>query len=53
MWVPTELAREAASSLLFDHPGQVFNWGSLRGDEQGLRFAPELLYIGASSTTWD
>ncbi|MER6997740.1 HD domain-containing protein [Streptomyces sp. NPDC000410] len=43
----TELVREAASSLLFDHSRRVFLWGALRGREQGLRFDPELLYVGA------
>ncbi|WP_101257577.1 HD domain-containing protein [Streptomyces barkulensis] len=43
----TELVREAASPLLFDHSRRVFLWGSLRGREQGLRFDPELLYVGA------
>lgn len=43
----TELVREVASSLLFDHSRRVFVWGALRGNEQGLRFAPELLYVGA------
>ncbi|MFI0464196.1 HD domain-containing protein [Saccharopolyspora sp. 5N102] len=43
----TELVRAAASPLLFDHSRRVFLWGSLRGREQGLRFDPELLYVGA------
>ena len=43
----TELVRKAASPLLFDHSRRVFLWGSLRGQEQGLRFDPELLYVGA------
>ncbi|MEU6263027.1 HD domain-containing protein [Saccharopolyspora shandongensis] len=43
----TELVRETASPLLFDHSRRVFLWGSLRGREQGLRFDPELLYVGA------
>ncbi|MFD9727360.1 HD domain-containing protein [Streptomyces sp. NPDC059072] len=43
----TELVRDAASSLLFDHSRRVFVWGALRGREQGLRFDPELLYVGA------
>ncbi|MEV0598465.1 HD domain-containing protein [Streptomyces sp. NPDC050315] len=43
----TELVREAASPLLFDHSRRVFLWGSLRGREEGLRFDPELLYVGA------
>ena len=43
----TELVREAASPLLFDHSRRVFFWGVLRGREQGLPFDPELLYVGA------
>ncbi|MFD7905474.1 HD domain-containing protein [Kitasatospora sp. NPDC059722] len=43
----TELVREAASPLLFDHSRRVFVFGALRGAEQGLEFDPELLYVGA------
>ena len=43
----TELVREAASPLLFDHSRRVFLWGSLRGREQGLSFDAELLYVAA------
>ncbi|SDY89345.1 HD domain-containing protein [Modestobacter sp. DSM 44400] len=43
----TELVREAASPLLFDHSRRVFLWGTLRGNEQGLRFDPELLHPAA------
>lgn len=43
----TELVREVASPLLFDHSRRVFLWGALRGREQGLEFDPELLYVGA------
>lgn len=43
----TELVRDAAAPLLFDHSRRVFLWGSLRGQEQGLAFDPELLYVGA------
>ncbi|MFI9625929.1 HD domain-containing protein [Streptomyces sp. NPDC052042] len=43
----TELVREVASPLLFDHSRRVFLWGALRGREQGLRYDPELLYVGA------
>ena len=41
----TELVREAASPLLFDHSRRVFLFGSLRG--QGLAYDAELLYVGA------
>ena len=43
----TELVREAAAPLLFDHSRRVFLLIPLRGREQGLRFDPELLYVGA------
>lgn len=43
----TELVREAASPLLFDHSRRVFVFGALRGREQGVEFDPELLYVGA------
>ncbi|MGZ0150431.1 HD domain-containing protein [Kribbella sp. WER1] len=41
----TELVRDAASALLFDHSRRVFLFGSLRGE--GLAYDPELLYVGA------
>jgi HD superfamily phosphodiesterase len=41
----TELVRDAASPLLFDHSRRVFLFGALRGD--GLAYDPELLYVGA------
>ncbi|WP_062352053.1 HD domain-containing protein [Herbidospora yilanensis] len=43
----SELVREAATPLLFDHSRRVFLWGSLRGRDQGLSYDPELLYVGA------
>ncbi|MFE7562781.1 HD domain-containing protein [Kitasatospora sp. NPDC057500] len=43
----TELVRETASPLLFDHSRRVFLFGALRGAEQKLDFDPELLYVGA------
>ncbi|TCC53549.1 HD domain-containing protein [Kribbella capetownensis] len=43
----TELVREVAPPLLFDHSRRVFLFGALRGREQGLEFDPELLYVGA------
>ena len=43
----TELVREAASPLLFHHSRRVYLFGALRGREQGLRYDPELLYVGA------
>ncbi|NUR95301.1 MAG: HD domain-containing protein [Kribbellaceae bacterium] len=41
----TELVRDAASPLLYDHSRRVFLFGSLRGE--GLTYDPELLYVGA------
>ena len=38
----TELVREAATPLVFDHSRRVFLWGTLRGREQGLTVDPEL-----------
>ncbi|MGB9036403.1 MAG: HD domain-containing protein [Paeniglutamicibacter sp.] len=43
----TELLREVATELVYHHSRRVFVFGSLRGQEQGLDFDPELLYIGA------
>ncbi|MFI5690904.1 HD domain-containing protein [Kribbella sp. NPDC051586] len=41
----TELVRDVASPLLFDHSRRVFLFGALRG--QDLEFDAELLYVGA------
>lgn len=43
----TDLLRDVASDLVFDHSRRVFLFGSLRGQEQDLDYDPELLYIGA------
>ncbi|MFJ9694750.1 HD domain-containing protein [Kitasatospora sp. NPDC101183] len=43
----TELVRETATPLIFDHSRRVYLFGALRGAEQGLAFDPELLYVGA------
>jgi HD superfamily phosphodiesterase len=43
----TELVREAAGPLIFHHSRRVYLFGALRGREQGLRYDPELLYVGA------
>lgn len=43
----TELLREVATELVYDHSRRVFIFGSLRGQEQRLQYEPELLYIGA------
>jgi hypothetical protein len=43
----TDLVKDVESQLLFDHSLRVFLFGSLRGKKQGLKFDPELLYLGA------
>src|SRR3954463_7701862 len=43
----TELVREIAPPLLFDHSRRVYLWGSLQGERHGLDYDPELLYVGA------
>ncbi|MEU6131410.1 HD domain-containing protein [Saccharopolyspora sp. NPDC047091] len=43
----TELVRDVATPLVYDHSRRVFLWGALRGRRDGLRFDPELLYVGA------
>ena len=43
----TKFVREVSTQLLFDHSRRVFLWGSLQGEQLGLDFDPELLYVGA------
>src|ERR687888_2382742 len=43
----TEFVREVSTQLLFDHSRRVFLWGSLQGEQLGLDFDPEMLYVGA------
>src|SRR3979490_2437942 len=43
----TELVRYTESPLLFNHSTRVYYFGSLAGKRRGLKFDPELLYIGA------
>jgi HD superfamily phosphodiesterase len=43
----TELIRDTESELLFNHSSRVFYFGALAGRHRGLRFDPELLYVGA------
>ncbi len=43
----TEFVQDTSTQLLYDHSRRVFLWGSLLGQERGLTFDPELLYIGA------
>jgi hypothetical protein len=43
----TKLVRDSESELLFNHSTRVFYFGSLAGQRRGVKFDPELLYIGA------
>src|SRR6202051_3978520 len=43
----TELVRDTESPLLFNHSTRVYYFASLAGRRRGLKFDPELLYIGA------
>ncbi len=43
----TELIRDTESSLLFHHSSRVYYFGALAGKHRGLKFDPELLYVGA------
>src|ERR1700679_3700316 len=43
----TELVRDTESALLFNHSSRVYYFASLAGKRRGLKFDPELLYIGA------
>jgi len=43
----TELVRETEPAILFHHSSRVFHFGALAGKRKGLRFDPELLYVGA------
>lgn len=43
----TELVREFASELIYDHSRRVYIFGALRGEQDGIAYDPELLYVGA------
>ncbi|MBP1327440.1 HD superfamily phosphodiesterase [Leucobacter exalbidus] len=43
----TALVQDVASELVFNHSRRVFLFGALRGQQQGLSYDPELLYVGA------
>jgi HD superfamily phosphodiesterase len=43
----TELVRDTAGPLLYDHSRRVFLFGALRGRHRALDFDPELLYVSA------
>jgi hypothetical protein len=43
----TELVRDTAPPLLFNHSSRVYYFGALAGRRRGLAFDAELLYVGA------
>src|SRR5690625_7883885 len=43
----TELLRDVATPLVFDHSRRVYLFAALRGQQEGLEYDPELLYVGA------
>ena len=43
----TDLIRSIESDLLYYHSLRVYSWGAMRGALRGLRYDPELLYVGA------
>jgi hypothetical protein len=42
-----QLIRDTESDLLFNHSTRVYLFGALTGQRKGLKFDPELLYVGA------
>jgi HD-GYP domain-containing protein (c-di-GMP phosphodiesterase class II) len=43
----TQLVRDTEDDLLYNHSRRVFFWVALTGERRGLKYDPELLYIGA------
>src|SRR3569833_100681 len=43
----TELVRDTATPLLFNHSSRVYCFASLSGERQKIAFDPELLYIAS------
>jgi hypothetical protein len=43
----TQLVRDTEDDLLYNHSRRVFFWGALAGERRGLKYDPELLYLGA------
>lgn len=43
----TELVRDTASPLLFNHSSRVYYFGALAGQRRGLPYDAALLYVGA------
>ena len=43
----TQMIRDTESDLLFHHSSRVYLFGALTGRRKGLKYDPELLYVGA------
>jgi len=43
----TQLVRDTEDDLLYNHSRRVFLWGALTGERRGIKYDPELLYLGA------
>ena len=43
----TQLVRDTETELLFNHSTRVYLFGALTAKRRGLKFDPELLYVGA------
>ena len=43
----TQFIRDTEPDLLFHHSTRVYLFGALSGQRKGLKFDPELLYVGA------
>jgi hypothetical protein len=43
----TDFVFQSSTQLLFDHSRRVFLWAALRAERLGVRYDPELVYIGA------
>jgi hypothetical protein len=43
----TELVRDTTTALLFNHSNRVYYFGALAGQQRGVQFDSELLYIGS------
>jgi hypothetical protein len=43
----TDLVRDTETDLLYNHSRRVFLFGALTGNRKGLKYDPELLYLGA------
>ena len=42
-----QLVRDTEVNLLYNHSRPVYFWGALTGERCGLKYDPELLYLGA------